>query len=195
MYLSKVGGETSTLFRQILMSNSDYCLHLFCRWISRALDAFVSGLDIEATGVAQEVFGFCLDHISNKRVPVNVKAAVFDKVTTNPFRWPQYRHELYDSVFACCMTIPYLLYVCDKRVRNGFGLVTGVYRKFCTPARQSSGLRNHVKLIQGAPCLPSLDRGCFGDNQDYKLRKGKPTTRFCAPTFYSPLIQNTSVPP
>lgn len=74
------------------MSNTEYALHLFYRWISRALDAFVFGLDIEAAGVAQKVFGFCLDHVSNKTVPVNVKAAVFDKVTDDPFKRAQYRH-------------------------------------------------------------------------------------------------------
>lgn len=50
------------------------------RWVSRALDGFVAGLDIEADGVVEAVFGFCLDRISIDRVAVNVKAALFDKV-------------------------------------------------------------------------------------------------------------------
>lgn len=50
------------------------------RWVSKALDAFVSGLDVEATGVAEAVFGFCLDSIAEKRVPNSVKATLFDKV-------------------------------------------------------------------------------------------------------------------
>lgn len=50
------------------------------RWVSKALDAFVSGLDVEADGVAEAVFGFCLDSIAGKRVPASVKATLFDKV-------------------------------------------------------------------------------------------------------------------
>lgn len=104
----------------------------------------MSGLDIEAAGVAQEVFGFCLDHISNKRVPVNVKATVFDKVTDNRFRWPHCRHDCYDSVFAYSMTTTYLVYFFYKRDRNDYGSMTRAHRKSCTPARQSIGLRSHV---------------------------------------------------
>lgn len=50
------------------------------RWVSRALDAFVSGLDVEANGVAEAVFGFCLDNLTDKRVGASVKATLFDKV-------------------------------------------------------------------------------------------------------------------
>eukprot|EP00903_Cladosiphon_okamuranus_P011333 g10683.t1 len=54
--------------------------HLHYRWVSKALDAFVSGVDVEADGVAEAVFGFCLDNIAGKRVPASVKATLFDKV-------------------------------------------------------------------------------------------------------------------
>lgn len=50
------------------------------RWVFKALDAFVSGLDLEADGVAEAVFGFCLDNISAKRVGASVKATLLDKV-------------------------------------------------------------------------------------------------------------------
>lgn len=35
---------------------------------------------MEADGVAEAVFGFCLDSIAAKRVPASVKATLFDKV-------------------------------------------------------------------------------------------------------------------
>eukprot|EP00752_Nemacystus_decipiens_P003549 g3275.t1 len=54
--------------------------HLHYRWVSKALAAFVSGLDVEADGVAEAVFDFCLDSIAGKRVPASVKATLFDKV-------------------------------------------------------------------------------------------------------------------
>lgn len=44
------------------------------------MDAFVSRVDVEADGVAEAVFGFCLRKISVQRVPVSVKATLFDKV-------------------------------------------------------------------------------------------------------------------
>lgn len=53
------------------------------RWISRALDGFVAGLDLDADGVAETVFGFCLDNIATGRIALNVKAGLFDKVTKN----------------------------------------------------------------------------------------------------------------
>lgn len=35
---------------------------------------------MEADGVVEAVFGFCLDNISSGRVALNVKAGLFDKV-------------------------------------------------------------------------------------------------------------------
>lgn len=50
------------------------------RWVSKALGAFVSWLDVEASGVAEAVFDFCLNSIADRRVPASVKATLFDKV-------------------------------------------------------------------------------------------------------------------
>lgn len=44
------------------------------------MDAFVSGLDVEANGVAEAVFGFCLNNIADKRIGASVTATLFDKV-------------------------------------------------------------------------------------------------------------------
>lgn len=54
--------------------------HLHYRWVSRALEAFVSAVDVEGDGVVEAVFSFCLDKLSQQRVSINVKAALADKV-------------------------------------------------------------------------------------------------------------------
>lgn len=54
--------------------------HLHYRWVSRALEAFVSNVDVEGDGVVEAVFSFCLDKMSQQRVSINVKAALVDKV-------------------------------------------------------------------------------------------------------------------
>lgn len=50
------------------------------RWVDKALDAFISGLDVEARGVAEDVLGFCLDKLTAGRVGASVRTILFDKV-------------------------------------------------------------------------------------------------------------------
>ncbi|CAM9566377.1 unnamed protein product, partial [Ectocarpus sp. 13 AM-2016] len=54
--------------------------HRHYRWVEKALDAFVSGLDVEASGVAEAVLGFCLDKLTAGRVGASVRTILFDKV-------------------------------------------------------------------------------------------------------------------
>lgn len=54
--------------------------HLHYSWVSRALEAFVSDVDVEGDGVVEAVFSFCLDKMSQQRLSINVKAILVDKV-------------------------------------------------------------------------------------------------------------------
>ncbi|CAM9437887.1 unnamed protein product, partial [Discosporangium mesarthrocarpum] len=60
--------------------------HAHYRWVSLSLNAFVSGLDLDAKGVPESVFGFCMDRLDGKIVHPMVKAVLFDKVCSKMLR-------------------------------------------------------------------------------------------------------------